>query len=96
MHILVKYFDTIYIAKKGKTDSTVWLVSDEKDDIKVNAPIPCSIRNRIVVDTVNYPYLDVYLLDSEIALKRVAKAINGKEEYPVYELTNEFMNYIGI
>lgn len=77
-------------------DTTIWLVNEEKEDIKVNAPIRCSIHNEIVVDTVTYPYLDISLLDAGVSLKRRTKALKGKEEYPVHILTNKFMNYIGL
>lgn len=94
--MLVKYFDTTYIVEKDAKTSTIWLISDEKENIKVNAPIQSSIRNELVVDTVTYPYLDVSLLESEVSFKRKTKALKGREEYPVHVLTNKFMEYIGL
>lgn len=94
--MLIEYYGTTYIVEKGKHDSTIWLVNAKKEKIKVNAPIPCTPRNEIVVDTVKYPYLDMSLLEAGISLKRKAKALKGKEEYPVHVLTNNFMEYIGL
>lgn len=94
--MLLDYNEVTYAVKKDKNDSTIWLVNGEKENIKVNAPMQCTPRNKIVVDTVNHPYIDVSLMEAGVSLKRVGKALKGKEEYPVHLLTNEFMQYVGI
>lgn len=93
--MLVEYNDELYqCQKQSQKDSTglLILLENDKESIVVNAPMRNSKPHRVVVDTVKYPYIDVSLLDAGVFDRRVGKALKGKEEYPVYELTAQFIN----
>lgn len=93
--MLVEYNDELYqCQKQTQNDSTglLILLENDKESIVVNAPMRNSIPDRVVVNTVKYPYIDVSLLDAGVFDSRVGKALQGKEEYPVYELTTKFIS----
>lgn len=94
--ILVNYNDKLYRCKKCKLNQGngygLLLIADG-DELYINAPLSNSNNYTVVIDTVNYPYVDVALQDASIINQRVAKALKGTEEYPVYELTRNFIEY---